>query len=178
MTTAPPRRKGFWIRLVATVIDLACVTVLFFGIGATLYLLQIDWVSDDKHDRLLFAVQSVVLLAWTSFEIWAAASPGKAMLGLCVGSVDATPAAMGARVSRWLAKWSPWLLFLLFAATGNVGVQWFGNIYLAAVAIGCLAAMNDAHQAWHDQLAGTAVFRRADVYGRNPAGFTPHGVSR
>jgi hypothetical protein len=61
--------------------------------------------------------------------------------------------------------YGPFVLYVSNELSPNQAVAWLGGIWFAGVLIGCLASANDGKQAWHDQLAGTAVFRRREIYG-------------
>ena len=52
---------------------------------------------------------------------------------------------------------------LLGAGTGLLVLSALANVLYFGFLLGCLAAMNYNHQALHDILMGTAVYRRADL---------------
>jgi uncharacterized RDD family membrane protein YckC len=167
-----PLRCGFWIRCAAATIDLVCVAISVIAIVYTLY-----WIGLVPQDwqRVANITYWIAMLVVASFDIWIAASPGKKILRLAVARHDGTHASTSSRVLRWAIMYAPFVLYIANDVSANNAVAWTANLWLVGVLIGCLAASNDDKQAWHDQLAGTAVFRRRDVYPAQPVarGFDP-----
>ena len=143
------------------IIDLVCVTM---GAIAFVYTLYTIGVAPTDWQRVTNITYWTTLLIVGSFDFWIAASPGKKILRLTVARHDGTPAPMSSRILRWAVMYAPFLLYVANDVSPNAAVAWIANLWLLGVLIGCLAASNDDKQAWHDQLAGTAIFRRRDIY--------------
>ena len=103
-------------------------------------------------------------LAYTSFEIWVAATPGKFALGLRISAQDCGPADRWTRVLRWSTKHFWLLAAMLFALTEFGPLRLLAGFSSLIFAIGCLFASNDDKLAWHDQWAHTAVCKRRREY--------------
>ena len=138
----------------------------------------------------LGAVAAVVYCA--VMEAIGGASPGKRIMGVVIAEDGGRAASRGALVRRAAVKFCPLFLGLfpvivLVAADGSA--PWHldpyirdGLVVLAVidiivsslvamyVIVGCFRVLRPDRQAFHDQLAGTAVFRAAAITG--PA-FTP-----
>src|SRR5205814_496662 len=99
-----------------------------------------------------------VFAAYTFTEVFFAATPGKMILRLRIGSSDGTPADGWRLLLRWSTKQFALLFQMLFNLTGIPLFYLLGGFGGLVVLIGCLYASNDDKQAWHDQWAGTAVF--------------------
>jgi uncharacterized RDD family membrane protein YckC len=168
MDSSNQMRKGLWIRFAATAIDVVCVYVATYGVAVAAYVLSLP-STVEAQERLMQIAQAGLMIFCLSFDVYFAATPGKAVLRLCVGNVDGTPATLATRTSRWIAKTSPWFFYFLAAVTQHPLFGWLGGLTLLLILLGCLPILNESRQAWHDQVAGTGVFRRIDVYGRDAA---------
>lgn len=54
------------------------------------------------------------------------------------------------------------------AVAENTAIMWAHGVLQLVYLCGCLAALNDTRQAWHDQVAGTAIFWRDTITGPDP----------
>jgi uncharacterized RDD family membrane protein YckC len=153
-----PRRAGFWIRAAAAFVD---VVVIYF-ITIALWLLY----GRVREELCL----GLVWIVYTSFEMWTARTLGKWVVGLTISSADAGPAENATLVLRWMTKQSGIIMSILGIALHNTGFRGLGGLLNLLVIIGCLVASGDDKQAWHDQWARTAVFRKRKV---RPRGFEP-----
>lgn len=153
-----PPRKGFFIRLAATLIDAILLALLLFPVG---------WLQLTDPGLLPTCAADVLTvligLAYTSLEIFAAGTPGKLLLGLAIANPDASPAARAVLSLRWSTKYFCLLCAFLFVLTDFVLFRLVGGLSQTLVAIGFLFASCDHHQSWHDQWSRTAVFRRRDL---------------
>lgn len=125
-----------------------------------------------RAEKLAFAIAAHVLaLAYFSLEFWAAASVGKMLVGLKIANSDGSEASTATLLNRWTGKWSFVLLGILAIALQNTLLIWLSNWMALITLIGSAAALGESRRAWHDQWAGTAVYR---VKGRRqPVGFEP-----
>ena len=101
--------------------------------------------------------------AYGLIEGFTGRSPGKMLLGLAIRNQDGRPARPKALWLRYALKHSAALAALLGASTGFLFLSALANALYFGFLLGCLAALNYNHQALHDILAGTAVYRRADI---------------
>lgn len=165
-------RKGFWIRVAAAAIDGVCVIVLVFS-----FAFAAELVGFNATQSLIDIAAWIAILLVGSFDIFCAATPGKAILRVAVGRFDCTPSPVAARLLRWTTLYGAFVLYVIHDLLPNPAVAWVGGIWFTAVLIGCLASLNDGRQAWHDQVAGTAIFRRRDIYGPDATPGTGFDVS-
>jgi len=168
-------RQGFGIRLVALILDaiafviLAVLVGIIFGGGAAISYR----IGAPVPGHLMASLAgSLVGLAYWSTEIFRAASPGKMILGLKIGSETGAPATQNELVTRWVVKNSGSLIGLLAIIVGAV-VPFFGMLlgWISALAnlaifVGCFLTLGQTRQALHDIIAHTAVYKVAA-----PAGF-------
>ena len=150
-----PHRAGFWIRVLATVIDIVLMLILAVIVMALMHL-----VAPTAGERALQVTVFGAWLGYTSFEVWSAATPGKLLLRLRVTEQDCSPAEFWRRVLRWSAKQFWLMASVLFALTGSALFYAVSGFSSLVMTVGCLYASSDDRLAWHDQWAHTAVCRR------------------
>ena len=166
-------RQGFGIRLGALIIDLVILFViglivnLIFGRGFTFGFR----VGTPQGGFAYNLVSNLITLGYWSTEIFRAASPGKMILGLKIGSETGAPAMQNQLMMRYAIKQSPWLLMLVAGIIPFVGFIFGIVAILAALAIfvGCFLVLGAQRQALHDMLAHTAVYRVAPVVIGSPS---------
>ena len=152
-----PRRAGFWIRLLAALID--GVVFLVLQVASNLALNSV-WQRTLDADRAYAAAALVVSAGWslyTLLEIFTAGTLGKLALGLRIRQQDGRPADRWRLFLRWESKQLPILAAAGFALTGFIAFQLLSAFMYTIVLAGCFFAANDDHLAWHDQWAGTCV---------------------
>jgi len=153
-------RAGFFRRAIALAIDLLFVAVILLAV------LVAQFVSGrlengPKVQRVAGGILACVVLLYSSTEVLLAATPGKMMLGMRIGSSLGFPADGWIRFLRWSTKQGPWILMGVYAVLPHP-VFWFVGGYMNLfILCGVLAAANDDHLAWHDQWAGSAVWNVA-----------------
>ena len=136
---------GFWVRVVASVIDVLLLTVVTAPILISIY--GVDYYSDAfEPDAPVFRgpadfVVSIVLPATAVILFWIRrqATPGKMAISARV--VDARTGGNPSTaqcIGRYLAYIPAFLVF-------GVGILW--------------VAFDSRKQGWHDKLAGTVVIR-------------------
>ena len=155
-------RQGFGIRLGALIIDVLILIVLDFIIGQIFP--RPVGVLRPVGGAAFIIFSNLFHLGYTSTEIFKAASPGKMILGLKIGSETGSPATQNQLITRWAIKNSFSLLSILtiIPILGFI----FGLLaFLAGVAVfvGCFLALGAQRQALHDIIAHTAVYRTAPV---------------
>jgi uncharacterized RDD family membrane protein YckC len=155
-------RKGFFIRLTASLID---AVILLVALGSLGFGLDAFLGPGVITERIADALFTAAALAYTSFDIFTAGTPGKLLLGLTIASPDATPASAGTLSLRWSTKYFPLICALLFVLTTQPLFRLIAGLSNVTIFVGCLFASCDHHLAWHDQWARTAVYRRRDLAG-------------
>jgi RDD family protein len=167
-------RAGFWRRAVAAGLDLlvggfSVVVGSLLAVG----ILSVAGTSDAVSERLGGIISNVLVLAYTSSEVWLAATPGKLALGLWIGTSAGTRAGRWTLALRWSSKYYSTFLGLIFAMTLDPLTYYLGGFMKLVVAVGCLAALDEHRRAWHDEWAGTAVLRRRAVAAGGPPTVPP-----
>ena len=132
---------GFWIRVVASIIDAIVTNVLFVWILGTMILGLNLADPEGMWSSSAVLVQFVLPIAYViGFWIAMQATPGKMALGLVI--VDAEtgqPASPGKYVLRYLG-------YIVSAVVILIGYIW--------------VAFNPRKQGWHDLIAGTVVVKK------------------
>ncbi len=133
---------GFWVRVVATLIDTILIVVVTFPLLIAIY----GWSYFDPNQTGIIAGPVYVLISWVLptvavvlFWMHRQATPGKMAMSLRI--VDAETGAsltLGQSIGRCLAY------FVSLLPLG-LGVIW--------------VAFDKRKQGWHDKLAGTVVVR-------------------
>jgi uncharacterized RDD family membrane protein YckC len=163
-----PYRGGFWVRTAAAAIDV--VAMLLIGVGAVaLTAAALSAMSYSVADNLWAALMYAAWLAYSSFELWTPATPGKMVFRLRVSNNDGTPADFWRRFLRWSTKWCWLALTILFLLTQWSPFYVLGSFISGIVTIGCFFAANEDRLTWLDEWAHTAVCRhprRARTLGR------------
>ncbi len=129
-----PEYAGFWIRLVAALIDLVLIAAL---LGPLTMALTGKGPTLTEGGLLNFLAPAVAIIA---FWNWKSATPGKMLLRLEI--VDAGTLGKPA-LSQWLLRY---LGYVLSAIVLLIGFIWIG--------------FDDRKQGWHDKIATTLVVRR------------------
>lgn len=183
----PPRPVSFSSRLGALLLDWIVLICASAVVGFFLGLLR----ETVRRPIPFFDLMPVVLVLFiTLADVAFAASPGKSMLGQVIRGPDGAPAPLRRLVLRWAIKCGPLLLLGLNAVlrqfvfqplfsfstvywTTSV-VEGFAGIWILALLVGLLATLHPSRCAFHDWLAGTAVFAHEVIRplpGDNARGF-------
>jgi uncharacterized RDD family membrane protein YckC len=127
-----------------------------------------------------------LLIGYGLSEVLMAATPGKRLAGLVIAAEDGSPAPRKALLKRWAVKqiavffacpmmilWtllSPYNYHVVLPNYVLPGVLALAivdtilvSVLLLSVIGGCFLALGPLRQTLHDKLAGTAVYRAADV---------------
>lgn len=145
---------GFWLRSVALLIDLIVVIICL--------IVCVIFLGLSNRGASILAL--VIWLAFSTLDIFLAASVGKLILGLRIAKSDATPADRWTLQLRWSTVQLPAISMLLYLTTHSPGFYQLEGYSSLVVIVGCLGAANDWKQAWHDEWAHTAVFRRTKTH--------------
>ncbi len=183
-SSSSPSRSGFGIRLGAYLIDALIMAIIIYTVAyifATIFVQGVEdavkagevitredavVVGEGFIDMLMKMIWGVVIgsLLYTLIEGITGASPGKMMLGLKIGNAHGGQAATGALIIRWAVKNISYICLFLLAATQVSIFGLFVNIGLLFLLISSLMALRASKQALHDDIAGTAVFKKTDTF--------------
>ena len=154
-------RAGFWLRGAAWGIDacLASAVGLVLSLGGLLAFHLAD-APEGVDEYVAGILMNAGFLGYTTVEVLKAATPGKMMLGLVIARPDGGQADRWTLTLRWSTKQAPLLLNLIYFVTLNVFSGFLAGIMSYVVLIGCLQALDEHKQTWHDEWSGTAVVRR------------------
>lgn len=153
-------RSGFWIRTAAVGIDALIFLVFAATIGVTASVLEERGTLTESKQRGLAALPFALWLAYSSMEAMIGATAGKLAMGILITLPDGAPAPPWTRLLRWSTKQSGWMFLLVFYAMGNPFFGWLGGFLNLLLGIGCLRALGEDKQAWHDVWSHTAVVGR------------------
>lgn len=178
------QRIGFHLRAAACLLDLVLLAIVVHVAAA------VDvFINESRGVRYFGGVTwaGVILsiLVCAVCEATSGASPGKRIMGLVIAADDGGPASRGALLRRTLIKFCPFGLAVFPLTVFTVldggqpwspawyvrdGLQILGavdavvtSLVTVYVIVGCFRVLGKERQAFHDQLAGTAVFRAASV---------------
>jgi uncharacterized RDD family membrane protein YckC len=129
-----PEYGGFWLRVVAVLIDSILISVL---IAPITFALTGKGPTLTEGGPLNFLVPAIAIIA---FWQWKSATPGKLLLKLEI--VDAKTLGKPT-LAQWLLRY---LGYVVSAVVLLLGYLW--------------VAIDDRKQGWHDKIAGTLVVRR------------------
>jgi uncharacterized RDD family membrane protein YckC len=146
-------RAGFWLRLLAVFLDIVIFLLLTFVLA------MIASMAMAIDEKVLEKVILLFLLLYTTMEVFFAGTPGKRILSLKIASSNNLPPDPWRRIVRWSSKQSPLILQFLFVTTKWPLFTLLAGFSATVVVAGSFFAANDDKQAWHDQWAGTAVYR-------------------
>ena len=144
-------REGFLLRFCAGLID---------GVFCFLpvYLLSIVVA---KAAGLWFAgvFMTVAFVAYSTLDIFKAATPGKMLLKLKITNEDGSEASRQTLIKRWAIKQIPQFAYFVAALTALTIFGWVTMFCVIGYVISCCLAFRPDRQALHDTFAHTAVFR-------------------
>jgi uncharacterized RDD family membrane protein YckC len=170
-------RGGFWLRLLAGLIDgiILVVLLLLFLAVADLSAIALTGIGTGPHatgphdaaglmaeGSILsgFAAVVLVLLYKIGFEASAIrATPGKLALGLHVAGADGKGLSVAAAAIRAWPWWAPALVLPVDALLGT-DTLFSGAAALAAFVSFAVAAFVAGNQGVHDMMAGALVARK------------------
>ncbi|MBU0620877.1 MAG: RDD family protein [Gammaproteobacteria bacterium] len=133
---------GFWVRVVATLIDTILIMVITFPLLVSIY----GWEYFDPDQTGMIAGPADVLISWVLptvavvlFWMYRQATPGKMAMSLRIVDADTGMSlTFGQSIGRYLA-------YFVSTLPLGLGLVW--------------VAFDKRKQAWHDKLAGTVVIR-------------------
>jgi len=135
-----PQYSGFWIRVLASLIDTVWLLILTFGLGWMIYgAIYFESTSFSEGYADLFITYVLPFLITLIFWSYKSATPGKMLLGMKI--VDA----------KTLGK----------ASNGKLALRYLGY-YISALVLGLgffWVGWDPKKQGWHDKIAGTLVVK-------------------
>lgn len=179
-------RIGFGSRLGAYLIDIILVWVLAFVMCMMFPNFLLDTASEQLNQAIatnpllaesfnaqmeqlmLSLIRFVLMIVFARLilflpEIFFAASPGKMMLKLRIAKTDGTEALRLALLGRYAIKHCA-KIFTILAYIGLASLfNTLSSLCGFIVFVGCFFAAGDAHQALHDKICNTAVFKQSAV---------------
>ena len=141
------QKAGFWVRLVAHLVDwliLFVVFVIFELVASSRRYIRLELdpaVLLAGFLTVVFLASFYLILFFAYFTYFQGASgqtPGKMLFGLKVVALDGSPMGYGVSFVRALAYQASWASF-------GLGFLW--------------AAFDREKQSWHDKIAATAVIK-------------------
>ena len=168
-------RAGFWVRAAALAIDVGVVWLSAWGISYLFLLLPLSWEDPppwlaNLPDTLFWGL----LLAYGATEALWPATPAKRLLGLVIANPDGSPADRWRLFFRWSTKYYSVQVSVIWFVTMQPGAYLLAGFMNLVLLVGFLYTLNEDKRAWHDDWAGTAVYRRRRVAPPLPyAGYYP-----
>ena len=159
----PVLRVGFLPRVGAALLDLVFLLPFLAATIGSLAYLDARGKLTPFTEQAIMAVVSLGMLAYTSFEIFKAATPGKMVLGQRIVRVDMTAASTETLVSRFLTKHVPEMVGLVASITGLALLDRLEALASIGFCLASLAVLGAARQAVWDRVAGTVVMRTKDL---------------
>lgn len=165
-------RVGFGRRFGAALIDMIFSIIIGSLVitltGAFSEIMQIQDLLNNLQQvsfilRDSSLISGLLVLLYYSTEIFLAASPGKMILGLVIGSSNRFEAETGQLVNRYLLKHSNSLFSMLALITTYFLFETFSNILFLVIAIGFFFTLSNKRQALHDTLSNTAVYFKENL---------------
>ncbi len=132
---------GFWIRVVASIIDTVMIMIITIPLLLLIYGAEY-WMSDSivngGWDILISYIFPAIVVI--SFWLYKSATPGKMIVGIEIISLGKTEKLSVAQsIGRYLAYFPSMFIFM-------VGIIW--------------VAFDKRKQGWHDKMANTVVVRK------------------
>jgi uncharacterized RDD family membrane protein YckC len=148
-------RIGFWMRLVAALVDGAIAWVVVFVPTVVLALLVSPVVAS--------MVGGVMALAYFALEIVKAQSVGKMVFNYTITAQDGSPATRDQLIKRYAYKHAPRALAIVASVPLLSFVSFIGVAAALAILAGTFLALKAEKLAFHDKLFRTAVFGPSNV---------------
>ncbi len=167
------KRVGFGPRLGAYVIDGVLVVVLCLILGSVIGGLVGAGSGSDAGSAAVGGIMGMlagVMLAvpvlgtiYFLIEGLFGFTLGKLILGLRVANADGSKGSIGLYLTRYAVKNISYILGLLSALLSISFIGTLGNIGALVIFIGCFFVLGASKQAFHDKIAKSAIFKKADI---------------
>jgi uncharacterized RDD family membrane protein YckC len=152
--------------------------MLVFGTAGALIAVS---EAGNPIEREAFATRGFMIgagLAGILYGLWegiTGAAAGKLAMRLMIAGDGGMPAPTEVLMKRFLIKNGAEVLMVVAAVTGNEPLSGIGGLWSLAVVVGCFLVLGERRQAFHDMIAHTAVYRKADVAQVAPPSAAPGG---
>ncbi len=165
-------RVGFGPRLGAFLIDsvVCVVAVIVLALVAGLVAAVGLGARNAAEGQIVGSIAGGIVGSLTVILYWlwegiTGAAAGKLALGLVIANENGTPAPTGVLFKRYWFKTgiASVLLPILAVVTKSEIYEVTGSLWALAVVIGCFVVLGEKRQAFHDMIAHTAVYRKADI---------------
>ena len=170
------QRSGFWIRTAATAIDAIVFLIFVVTIAVTELVLEQRGTLTDAKETMLSALLFVLWIAYSSLEVIAGATVGKMLTGIVIATPNGAPAPPWTRVLRWSTKQSGMLCGWGYVISDSPILYYVGGLLNSLLMIGCLRALGEDKQTWHDLWSHTAVVPRKAATQMREVREEPEGV--
>jgi len=177
------KRIGFGRRLGAFLLDVVIIYVLSLIIGvlggAAIFssLIGMGAASGETEagaaagimggalGGILAAAAAAAGIAFIVFlvEGFTGYTPGKFILGIRVANADGSKAGIGSLLTRFVIKNIQTVMLILAGITGIAFLGTLGGILGLIVFIGFFFILGEQKQGFHDKIAKTAVYNKADI---------------
>ncbi len=154
------RRAGFWIRVAATAIDATVYLVFAATISVAVSVLEERGTLTETMQRGFDALLVILWLAYSSLEAMIGATAGKLACGIVITLPDGAPAPPWTRFLRWSTKQFGVMMMLIWVVMDQALFYFLAGSVNGLILIGCLRALGEDKQAWHDLWSHTAAVPR------------------
>jgi uncharacterized RDD family membrane protein YckC len=150
-----PRYAGFWIRLVAAVIDMVVLVVIAIAVAFIFALMLVSAGRDLALLIILVMVTVVLIIGWLYNALFESSvymgTPGKILCGIKVTDIAGNRISFGRATLRYLLKDGIIAILRLI----NDSFTCIAFIYMVSDIF--VLVINDKKQSIHDIVAGTVV---------------------
>ena len=144
-------REGFLLRWCAALIDGAICFIPGALLSVVLAKVAGLWLGG--------VILTLAYIAYSSLEVFKAATPGKMLLKLKITNEDGSEANQQTLIQRWVIKQAWQFARLLGVVTTVMLFNWVALFCWIGYVISCCLTFKPERQALHDTLAHTAVFK-------------------
>src|SRR5678815_1055201 len=134
------KRAGFFVRVAAQLLDVVCLAPLLLAYVFLLVFLEETGRLTPANEYLADLSAALLGVAYTSLEIFFAATPGKMIMRLRIADARGVPADPWKLALRWSTKNGAGLIALVAAIAHAPALDALERLYGLIVVIGCLAA--------------------------------------
>lgn len=177
-------RVGFGKRLLAYLLDVLIFCAIFFVVLTIftditneiniLFKMSNDLSSLDAIEEFTNIIENTMIpislllgVIYYSTEVFFAASPGKKIVGICIGSDNNKAANIKQLLLRFLIKNISTVFSVLYISTKFNFFNLLGTFLGLVVSIGFFGVLFERKQALHDILAKTAVYEKSVIKSNN-----------
>ncbi|MDB5331310.1 MAG: hypothetical protein JWP03_2461 [Phycisphaerales bacterium] len=151
-------RSGFWARAMAGATDLLAALVLLLIVSVTMTVAG-ETLAPRTQKAIGGGALCVLWLLYSSTEFIFAGTPGRLLLGQRIARQNGFRPDKWMLFLRWSTKQAPVIVALIDLFLPSAAFSILQGLLQGLLAVGLLAILNDDRLSWHDQWAGTAVWR-------------------